>query len=82
MTSTPLPFEISESFLAVLQQALGLFATDTASLSDWCDEANELLDDDDDDDDDSYDEASFEKLLTAAFGSLDEVVAFTPGSLG
>lgn len=97
MTSTPLPFEISESFLAVLQQALGLFTTDTASLSDWCDEANELLDDDDaddddaedddaedddDDDDDSYDEAAFEELLTAAFGSLDEVVAFTPGSLG
>ena len=84
MTSTPLPFEISESFLAVLQQALGLLTTDTASLSDWCDEGNELLDDDDaeDDEDDSYDEASFEELLTAAFGSLDEVVAFTPGSLG
>lgn len=80
MTSASLPLPISDDLLSLVQRALGLLGSEVESLSDWCDEANELLEDDDEDYDD--DDVSFEAMLVGALGPLERLVAVSPSGTG
>lgn len=80
MTPDSVPLPISDELLAVVHRSLSLLGNEVESLSDWCVEVGELLDEerDEDDDGDEDDDVSFEAMLVAAVGPLEQVVAVSP----